>query len=86
VNKSAKLLIDVFEKLQQLQENHLELFVLVRATSAAVREKFPDLPYDKHVQAVSNSEEVKKLREQQQIARVSIEAAKKQLLGGSDSN
>ena len=79
--KSAKLLIDVFEKLQQLQENHLELMILVRATSAAVREKFPDIPYEKHVRVVSNSEEVKKLRLQHAASRVSIEAAKKQLLG-----
>lgn len=82
---AAKLLIDVFEKLQQLQENHLELFVLAHATSDAFREKFPEL-HAKHMQAVTNSEAVQKLREQQRIARLSIEAAKKQLLGGSGSN
>lgn len=86
MSQSAKLLIDVFEKLQLVQENHLDLMILVRATCDAIRERFPDVPYEKHVQAVTNSSAIQKMYEQHRIARASIEAAKKQLLEKSDPN
>lgn len=77
MNKSTKLLIDVFEKLQHLQEAHLDLTILVQATSNALRERFPDIPYEKHMEAVINSASVRKLREQLKAGRVNIEAARK---------
>ena len=84
MSQSAKLLIDVFEKLQRIQEIQLDLTILVQATSDAVREKFPTIPYEKHVQAVTNSASVLKLREQLRAGRVNIEAVKKALLEESN--
>jgi hypothetical protein len=84
VSQSAKLLIDVFEKLQNVQETQLDLTILVQATSDAVREKFPEIPYEQHMQAVTNSASVRKLREQLRAGRVNIEATKKALLEESN--
>ena len=84
MSQSAKLLIDVFEKLQRLQETQLDLTILVQATSNAVREKFPNIPHQKHMQAVSDSAPVRKLREQLRASGVNIEELKKALLEESN--